>query len=334
MIHPIPEGTRDILPDEMLELRRIEQALRETFLGAGYGEVATPALEYHAVLERGGGTRSAFRIFDETGGMLALRSDITVPIARLVQSRLNAIEPPHRLCYFGNSYRSIRPQRGQMREFMQAGIELVGGGGQEPATTEVIRVLSSALDAIGLTRAVIGLGDADLYRALMVEIGLAEPERDAILAALLKHDLVELRALVVAAGGLQEGHRRALIEIPTMRGGPEVIACAIAVGGEPVRRASDRLARTCAMLDDLGIADRVQLDLGLLRDLDYYTGVILEVYDPALGHILGGGGQYDALLGRYGPEMPATGFSLYVERLHIAQAEEERISRAEAAGPD
>ena len=72
------------------------------------------------------------------------------------------------------------------------------------------------------------------------------------------------------------------------------------------------------------MSDRVRLDLGLLRDLGYYTGAILEVYDPALGHILGGGGRYDTLLGRFGRDLPAVGFALYVERLHVAQAEEER----------
>ena len=71
-----------------------------------------------------------------------------------------------------------------------------------------------------------------------------------------------------------------------------------------------------------GVADRVQLDLGLLRDLGYYTGAILEVYDPALGHVLGGGGRYDELMGRFGRPLPAAGFALYLERVHIAQAEE------------
>jgi ATP phosphoribosyltransferase regulatory subunit HisZ len=74
------------------------------------------------------------------------------------------------------------------------------------------------------------------------------------------------------------------------------------------------------------VADRVRLDLGLLRDLGYYTGAIVEVYDPALGHILGGGGRYDELIGRFGRPLPAAGFALHLERVHIAQAEEERFS--------
>ena len=94
MIHPIPPGTRDVLPDEMRELRRLQRALIEVFEARGYGEVATPAIEYDEVLARGDGRAAAgaYRFFDESGDLLALRSDMTVPIARLVASRLAGAE--------------------------------------------------------------------------------------------------------------------------------------------------------------------------------------------------------------------------------------------------
>ena len=95
MIHPIPPGTRDILPDEMGELRQLEQKLLEAFTGFGYGEVGTPTIEYDEVLARGDGRTagSAYRFFDERGDLLALRSDMTVPIARLVAGRYAADRP-------------------------------------------------------------------------------------------------------------------------------------------------------------------------------------------------------------------------------------------------
>jgi ATP phosphoribosyltransferase regulatory subunit HisZ len=99
------------------------------------------------------------------------------------------------------------------------------------------------------------------------------------------------------------------------------------LGGEAVERAAQRMQATYDGLAERGVADRVQLDLSLLRDLGYYTGAILEIYDPALGHILGGGGRYDDLLGRFGRDLPAAGFTLYLERVHLAQAEEERIAK-------
>ena len=102
------------------------------------------------------------------------------------------------------------------------------------------------------------------------------------------------------------------------------------LGGVAVERATARLGETFEALERARRADRVQIDLGLLRDLGYYSGAILEVYDPALGHVLGGGGRYDGLLKRFGLDLPAAGFALYVERVHVAQMEEERRERAGA----
>jgi ATP phosphoribosyltransferase regulatory subunit len=327
MTHPIPPGTRDILPDEMRELRGLRTALVDAFERAGYGEVSTPTIEYHEVLARGDvhGAPAAYRFFDERGELLAMRPDMTIPIARLVAGRFAASEPPFRFCYVGNAYRAIRPQRGQMREFTQAGVELVGMPAPE-GTVEVVEVLASALDAAGLTRAVIGLGDADLYRQLLEQLGVAEDRRAAILDRLAIHDLVGLE-LEVSELELSGAQRETLLRLPELRGGPEVLERARELGGEAVERATGRLAATYEELVARGVGARVSLDLGLLRDLGYYTGAILEVYDPALGHVLGGGGRYDELMGRFGRPLPAAGFALHLERLHIAQAEEERLSR-------
>jgi ATP phosphoribosyltransferase regulatory subunit len=322
MTHPIPPGTRDILPDEMRELRRLSVALVEAFERFGYGEVATPTIEYEEVLARGDeeGAAPAYRFFDERGELLAMRSDMTVPIARLIANRYVGAEPPFRLCYLARAYRSVRPQRGQMREFTQAGVELVGVAAPE-GTAEVVEVLAAALDAAGLTRAVIGLGDADLYRQLLEELEIDANARELLLGCLATHDLVGLEA-GLARVDLSAAERETLRRIPGLRGGPEVIEQARALGGVATDRATGRLEEMVEALRSRGVADRVQLDLGLLRDLGYYTGAILEVYDPALGHVLGGGGRYDELMGRFGRPLPAAGFALYLERVHIAQAEE------------
>jgi ATP phosphoribosyltransferase regulatory subunit len=327
MTHPIPPGTRDILPDEMRELRRLRSTLVDAFERAGYGEVSTPTIEYHDVLARGDvrGAPAAYRFFDERGELLAMRPDMTIPIARLVAGRFAASEPPFRFCYVGNAYRAIRPQRGQMREFAQAGVELVGTPAPD-GTVEVVQVLSAALDAAGLTRAVIGLGDASLYRQLLAQLGVSEERRHAILDRLATHDLVGLE-LEVSELDLPDADKQVLLRLPELRGGPEVLERARELGGEAVTAATARLAETYEALVARGAAGRVSLDLGLLRDLGYYTGAILEVYDPALGHVLGGGGRYDELMGRFGRPLPAAGFALYLERVHIAQAEEERLSR-------
>jgi ATP phosphoribosyltransferase regulatory subunit len=327
VIHPIPPGTRDILPDEMRELRELQATMAEVFEARGYGQVSTPTLEYDEVLQRAGGRGGigAYRFFDERGELLALRSDMTVPIARLASSRFAEAEPPLRFSYVGNAYRAVRPQRAQMRQFMHAGVELIGAPAPE-GTAEVIEVLSAALDAVGLNRAVVGLGDADLYRQLLAELGVEGEPRGRVLDQLADHNLVGLEMEVDEIEDLDPAGRLALLRLPGLRGDAEtVLEKAHELGGGAVERATARLEATWEALGSLGVADRVQLDLGLLRDLGYYTGAILEVYDPALGHILGGGGRYDDLLGNFGRAMPAAGFSLYLERVHLAQAEEERL---------
>jgi ATP phosphoribosyltransferase regulatory subunit len=324
MIHPIPPGTRDVLPDEMRELRRLHLALIEVFEARGYGEVATPAIEYDEVLARGDGRTAdtAYRFFDGSGDLLALRSDMTVPIARLIATRYSKAEMPLRLCYLANAYRAVRPQRGQMREFAQAGVELIGAPAPD-GTAEVVEVLEAALDAAGLGRAVIGLGDADLYRQLLAEFGVDGEARDSILGRLAAHDLVGLETELSELQGVSDDQVATCIALSQLRGGKEVLSEARALGGAAVERATARLGETLEALEARGVAQRVQIDLGLLRDLGYYSGAILEVYDPALGHVLGGGGRYDSLLRRFGVDLPAAGFALYLERVHVAQTEEE-----------
>ena len=131
MIDRIPSGTRDVLPDEMRELRAMTERVRAVFDNAGYGEVYTPALEYESTFARAdlSGSRPAYRMFDEQGNVLVLRPDMTIPIARLVATRYPHTEPPLRFCYFAHAYRGVRPQRGQSREFLQAGVELIGAPG-------------------------------------------------------------------------------------------------------------------------------------------------------------------------------------------------------------
>jgi ATP phosphoribosyltransferase regulatory subunit len=323
MIHPIPPGTRDVLPDEMRELRKLHAAMLDVFESRGYGQVATPAIEYDEVLARGDGRTAdfAYRFFDERGDLLALRSDMTVPIARLVASRYSDAEPPLRLCYLANAYRAVRPQRGQMREFAQAGVELIGTPAPE-GTAEVVEVLEAALDAAGLDRAVIGLGDADLYRQLLTEFGVEGDARDSVLERLATHDLVGLE-LELSQAEIGDREVATCVALSQLRGNRDVLDEARALGGGAVERATTRIGETFEALTARGAADRVQIDLGLLRDLGYYSGAILEVYDPALGHVLGGGGRYDRLLERFGLDLPAAGFALYLERVHVAQMEEE-----------
>jgi ATP phosphoribosyltransferase regulatory subunit len=315
-IHPIPSGTRDVLPDEMRELRAITEAVRGVFERDGYGEVWTPALEYEAVLGRGGGAPPAYRVFDDHGEILALRTDMTVPIARLVATRYASEDPPLRFSYFAHVYRAVRPHRGQMREFLQAGIELVGAPAPH-GTAEALTVLCHALDAAGLRDYRIGLGDASLYPRLLRAFDVPEEAGGRLLDALVARDFVALDG-ELAGLGLDDADAGLLLRVPQVRGGADVLD-----GGD------GPLAGAVAGLRDVHellapeVAGRVIFDLGLVRDLGYYTGAVFDVYDPALGAPIGGGGRYDDLLGRFGCPLPAVGFALTIDRLHIALTGEE-----------
>ncbi len=296
------------------------------FASRGYEEVATPTIEYQDAFARGAGPEgtATYRFLDESGSVLALRNDMTVPIARMVARRFAAEPGPFRLAYSGSVFRPVRPQRGQLREMRQIGVELVGA--EAPSgTAELIEMLVASLDAVGLGSAIVGLGDGDLFRQLLAELGVEGSARDRILECLAAHDLVAIEAEAGDLAELGDDERATIVALGNLRGGPEVLEQARAIGGAAIERASTSLAETLAALDAAGIADRVQVDFGLLRDLGYYTGAILEVYDPAVGEAIGGGGRYDDLLGRFGRPLPAAGFALYLERLHVAQAAEQEI---------
>jgi ATP phosphoribosyltransferase regulatory subunit len=320
LIHPLPPGTRDVLPEEMRELRALTERLRGVFERGGYGEVWTPALEYEEVLRRGDdrAAGAGFRMFDEQGDVLALRSDSTIPIARLVASRYPDGPLPIRLCYFAHTYRSVESGRGHAVEFLQGGIELIGQAAPE-GDAEVLATLLEALDAAGLRRHAIGVGDGSLYRTLLQSLGVPEEERLPMLQDLSQRNLVGIEARVDRLG-LGAAERDLLVRVPTLRGGPEILDQA----GEAVHGALENLRAVYEILAARGLADRLILDLGLVRELGYYTGAVFEVYDPAVGFALGGGGRYDELLGRFGRALPACGIGLDLQRVHVAQIEEER----------
>jgi len=319
MIHPIPSGTRDVLPEETREVRAITDTLRGVFELHRYGEVYTPALEYESVLARAdlAEAQPTYRVFDESGAVLVLRSDMTVPIARVAATRYGSSEPPLRFCYFAHCYRGVRPQRGQPREVLQAGIELIGSPAPQ-GTAEALTVLCHALDATGLKDYRIGVGDASLFPALMASLEVPGAARPDLLEALARRDFVGLEHRLLQAGLPQEA-AELLLGVPQRRGGPEVLTGAPAPAVEAVTG-----MRLVHELLEPGVAERVIFDLGLVRNIGYYTGAVFEVYDPALGGPIGGGGRYDDLLGRFGRRLPAVGFALDVDRLHVALAGEER----------
>jgi ATP phosphoribosyltransferase regulatory subunit len=167
---------------------------------------------------------------------------------------------------------------------------------------------------VGLTRYRVGLGDASLYPALLAGLGIDEEHRERLLHELATRDFVGLEREVRELG-VADADADLLVRVPQLRGGPDVLDA-------PPGVVADALAGLRSVLDLLesAVAERVIFDLGLSRGLGYYTGAVFDVYDPAFGEPLGGGGRYDDLLGRFGRALPAVGFAIGVDRLHAALA--------------
>jgi ATP phosphoribosyltransferase regulatory subunit len=210
---------------------------------------------------------------------------------------------------------------GEPREFLQGGLELIGPAAPD-GEAEVLALTVAALEEAGLRRHRVGVGDGSLYRRLLAALEVPAEDHLPLLECLSRRDLVGLEMRVAALPGIGERERELLVRLPELRGGREVLERA----DGPVAEAVQGLRALHELLAERGIADRVIFDLGLVRELGYYTGAVFEVYDPAVGFALGGGGRYDDLLGRFGRALPACGMALDVQRVHMAQAAEEALA--------
>ncbi len=310
----LPPGSRDILPAEARELRAINAALLEVFESAGYGEVITPTLEYSDVIARGdiGEVSPSYRFADDRGAWLSLRSDMTVPLARVAATRFPPKDSPLRFWYAQAAYRPVPALQGRSREVQQAGVELFGVDGAA-GEHEVLSLVVRALEATQLADARIVVGDARLSGTILAAAGVDQDTIAAAHKALASGQLVALEALLAEAG-LSQDAVRATAALLRTRGGVDVLERHADDLGTP----GAELAATLATLSGTE-RDRVIVDVGHIRDLDYYSGLVFDVVDPAVGEPIGGGGRYDTLVERFGPARPAVGFALQIDGVHRAQ---------------
>lgn len=311
----LPPGSRDILPEEAAELRAITGALTELFSGAGYGEVRTPALEYADVLARGilGDVAPSYRMVDDHGAWLELRSDMTVPLARVAATRYAGHDGALRFWYTETAYRPVPALQGRSREVLQSGVELFGVGGSE-GDAELLTLAAQALERVGLTSARLVVGDARLSETILAGAGVGDATIEAAHRALVQGEFVLLERLL-AGDGVPPSDARELTALLRTRGSSELLTTHAAKLGEP----GQELAATIARVPEAE-RGRIIVDLGLVRDLGYYSGLVFQALDPAVGEPIGGGGRYDELVGRFGEPRPAVGFALAIDSVHRAQA--------------
>ena len=315
-----PRGTKDFLPRDARRKRWMEDTLLGLFGLWNYGEIITPTMEYHDAVCAGGATGLAdnlYRFFEKEGELIALKPDATTPVARVVASRLKDEPKPIRLCYSTNVFRYGETHAQRRREFYQIGVELVGQGGYI-ADAEIIALAVQALQAVGLRDFRIDIGHVDYYDGILQHSTLSHNERRQIRGALLKKDYVALSQMLNSSG-LDPAQRRLLKLLPDLRGGEDTLDEALDLATNPVsKKAVTDLIAIYNALKAYGLDGWVQVDLGMIKDIQYYTGMVLEAYTSEMGFTLGTGGRYDNLISQFGYQCPATGFALGVDRVMLA----------------
>lgn len=316
----IPYGMRDFLPEEAALKREIESSLADVFIKWGYDEVVTPTIEYLDTLTIGNGREvepHMFKFFDKNNRTLALRHEMTPPIARVAASRLNEVEFPLKLSYIASVYRYEQAQMGRQCEFYQAGVELMGVA-NAGADAEVIALAIESLRQAGLPGFQVCLGQVAFINGLMEQFQLDAGKQQAVKQAMVKRDLVGL-SLLLDQMELNKHAKSILKQVPLLHGKLELLDKAYEMAcNEQSRRSLDNLREIYRLLEGYGVASHVTFDLGVIRDFEYYTGMVFEAYTPGLGFPLCGGGRYDNMLSDFGSACPATGFALGIERIMLA----------------
>jgi ATP phosphoribosyltransferase regulatory subunit len=309
-------GTRDVLPPESTRLLDVQGLIRDRFKLFGFREVLTPALEYSEVIEEHGLRDVSYKLFDQDNQMLLLRPEMTTPIARVISQRLAGSPPPHKLSYVLPAYRRASVGRGQSAELYQAGVEVVGSASpREDAST--IALLVDVLQSLGLSAPsdfAVVLGQSAFYAGYLRHV--APDAAKAVTGALAAKDLVAVDDL---AGELPADAAAGVRGIPRIVGPAADESLLEEAGrfvvGKQAREALENLREILRHLEAHGVLGAVILDLGLSGRHEYYTGAVYEAYAAGLGFTVANGGRYDNLLRRFGKELPATGFAIYLERL-------------------
>lgn len=312
-----PVGLKDYLPNAVAKLRHIEREVLHCMQGWGYEQIITPTMEYYDTVGVASSTsdQKLFKLLNNRGTTLVLRSDMTAPIARVVSSLLKEQKFPLRLSYHANVFRSIEEEAGREAEFFQTGVELVGDASAE-ADAEVVALAIASLKAAGVSRFKIAIGHVGFLNGLLEETLAGRPDaQEQLKSCLLGRDYVGYREQLRKLS-LEEPVQQELEGILRLRGGQEICEQALSLSVDATAKASIlHLCEIWDVLEAYGVSDHVLIDLTMIGDFSYYTGMTFEGYAADLGFPVVSGGRYDNLLSQFGRPAPATGFALKTTRV-------------------
>lgn len=305
-----PRGTRDFLPADNARRRYVEGIMRTVARNWGYGEVVTPTFEHLDLftLKSGEGiVEELYNFMDKGGREMTLRPELTAPVMRLYINELQPFSKPLKLFYFENCFRYERPQKGRFREFWQFGVELIGSG-KPDSDAEVIALADALLKAVGV-KGDMKLGNLTVIRTLLKGLG---PEIVSKMMRLIdKKEYAVLEALLEEIGA-EEQLKSDLFRLIKLEG-KDILPDVKEIVGDIPELAS--FEKTLKFLDAYGVD--YSLDFGIARGLDYYTGMVFEVYAEGLGaqKQVCGGGSYQLIQLFGGGDVPSTGFGIGFDRI-------------------
>jgi len=320
-----PEGTNDILFKECIMRRTVEETISELFQSRGYSEIITPGLEFFDVFNlnsRHFQQEDLYKLVDRKGRLLVLRPESTMPIARVVATRLKEAALPLRLCYNQCAYNISPLMRGGSDQIVQAGIELIGSS-SKIADLEVIEAAVAVLEKCNSGDFSLEIGDIGFFKELMNQLNVDANQQETI------RNFIELKNYTALNDMLDEigdtDATRALKMLPRLFGGEEVFTKAAQLFSD--ERTDSILSRLKDLYKDvskLSHNGKITVDLGMVNRTDYYTGVILKGYIEGFGEPVLSGGRYDKLIAEFGYDVPATGFAVNVDAVTKVKMKNEK----------
>ncbi|MDR9851994.1 ATP phosphoribosyltransferase regulatory subunit [Paenibacillus sp. VCA1] len=312
-----PVGVRDYLPYAVDKLRTIERNVLDCMSRWGYRQIMTPTMEFYDTVGVASSTsdQKLFKLLNNRGTTLVLRSDMTSPIARVVSSLLKEEPLPIRLSYHANVFRAFEEEAGREAEFFQTGVELVGDDSPE-ADAEVVALAIESLKAAGVSTFRIAMGHVGFLNGLFEEVLAGEDQAQQTLKQhLLDRNYVGFRQAIRELS-MSDSQREKLEAILRLRGGKEICDEALALSEHELARTSiSHLCKVWEVLEAYGVSEHVLIDLTMIGDFSYYTGMTFEGYAAEIGFPVCSGGRYDNLLRQFGRDVPATGFALKTNRI-------------------
>ncbi len=324
----LPEGVQDILIDDCIYRRQIERKIMKNFAESGYMEVSSPGLEYYDLFSRdylASNGDKMFKLIDTNGSILVLRPDCTVPIVRMVSTKMKDFIYPLKLCYLADVFRIDEEQAGKKREFRQAGVELFGIGSYR-ADAEVIITAIESLKNLALENFQIDIGQTKLLKAVLDRAGIGGEERETLVYYIENKKFIELNELIEELA-VQEDIKTILGVLPRIFGKPQEVLAEVKklpLTGDMLK-ALGELEEVCNRIREYGLGEYISLDLGLVTSLKYYSGVIFKGFTRDLGVVLLSGGRYDRLLMDFDMTCPAIGFAFAVNRITKALKIQENL---------